>query len=58
MPAILRALGADGGIDDGAPGLRAIYHPDYYGAYIRNPDGNKICAVCHYPAKAEYFFSF
>lgn len=38
---------AGGGRDDGAPGLRPHYHPDYYGAYLRDPDGNKICVVCH-----------
>jgi catechol 2,3-dioxygenase-like lactoylglutathione lyase family enzyme len=40
------ALGA-GGSDEGAPGLRPHYHPNYYGAYVRDPDGNKLCAVCH-----------
>ncbi len=39
-----------GGGDDGAPGLRPHYHPNYYGAYLRDPDGNKICVVCHKPA--------
>jgi len=39
-----------GGKDEGAPGLRAHYHPNYYGAYIRDPDGNKLCVVCHKPA--------
>jgi lactoylglutathione lyase len=45
---------AQGGTDEGAPGLRAQYHPDYYGAYFRDPDGNKLCVVCHEaePAKA------
>ena len=38
-----------GGIDNGAPGVRATYHPDYYGGYILNPDGNNIEAVCHQP---------
>jgi len=38
---------ANGGTDEGAPGLRAYYHPNYYGAYVRDPDGNKIQAVCH-----------
>ena len=38
---------AHGGSDEGAPGLRAHYHPNYYGAYVRDPDGNKIQAVCH-----------
>jgi len=38
---------AHGGDDEGAPGLRAYYHPNYYGAYFRDPDGNKLCVVCH-----------
>jgi catechol 2,3-dioxygenase-like lactoylglutathione lyase family enzyme len=38
-----------GGTDNGAPGVRAIYHPDYYGAYVLDPDGNNIEAVCHHP---------
>lgn len=41
---------AAGGRDEGAPGLRPHYHPNYYGAYLRDPDGNKICIVCHRPA--------
>lgn len=36
-----------GGVEDGRPGLRTEYHPDYYGAFVRDPDGNKIEAVCH-----------
>lgn len=36
-----------GGKDEGAPGVRAHYHPNYYAAYVRDPDGNKIAAVCH-----------
>jgi catechol 2,3-dioxygenase-like lactoylglutathione lyase family enzyme len=39
-----------GGIDNGAPGVREIYHPNYYGAYVLDPDGNNIEAVCHTPA--------
>jgi catechol 2,3-dioxygenase-like lactoylglutathione lyase family enzyme len=38
---------ANGGTDEGAPGLRPHYHPNYYGAYVRDPDGNKLQAVCH-----------
>lgn len=38
---------AHGGTDEGAPGLRPHYHPNYYGAYVRDPDGNKLQAVCH-----------
>jgi catechol 2,3-dioxygenase-like lactoylglutathione lyase family enzyme len=36
-----------GGKDNGAPGVRAIYHPDYYGAFVHDPDGHNIEAVCH-----------
>jgi catechol 2,3-dioxygenase-like lactoylglutathione lyase family enzyme len=36
-----------GGVEDGRPGLRSEYHPDYYGAFVRDPDGNKIEACCH-----------
>ena len=36
-----------GGIEDGKPGLREHYHPSYYGAFVRDPDGNKIEACCH-----------
>ncbi len=38
---------ANGGADAGAPGLRPHYHRNYYGAYVLDPDGNKICVVCH-----------
>ena len=38
---------ANGGTDEGAPGLRPQYHEHYYGAYVRDPDGNKLQAVCH-----------
>ncbi len=38
-----------GGKDEGKPGLRPHYHPNYYGAYVRDPDGNKVCIVCHKP---------
>jgi lactoylglutathione lyase len=37
----------NGGSDEGAPGLRPHYHADYYGAYFRDLDGNKLCVVCH-----------
>ena len=36
-----------GGKDNGAPGLRPIYHPHYYGAFLIDPDGHNIEAVCH-----------
>jgi catechol 2,3-dioxygenase-like lactoylglutathione lyase family enzyme len=38
---------AAGGRDNGAPGVREIYHPDYYAAFVLDPDGNNIEAVCH-----------
>jgi catechol 2,3-dioxygenase-like lactoylglutathione lyase family enzyme len=38
---------AAGGTDEGKPGIREHYHPNYYGAYVRDPDGNKVCIVCH-----------
>lgn len=41
---------AAGGSDEGKPGWRKHYHPDYYGAYFRDLDGNKICVCCHDPA--------
>jgi catechol 2,3-dioxygenase-like lactoylglutathione lyase family enzyme len=40
------ALGA-GGRDNGAPGIRGHYHPNYYGAFVFDPDGHNIEAVCH-----------
>ncbi len=40
---------AAGGSDNGEPGLREIYHPNYYGAFVHDPDGNNIEAVCHLP---------
>lgn len=38
-----------GAADHGPPGVREIYHPNYYGAYVLDPDGNNIEAVCHEP---------
>jgi hypothetical protein len=35
-----------GGISEGAPGLRFQYNPDFYAAYVRDPDGNKLAVVC------------
>jgi catechol 2,3-dioxygenase-like lactoylglutathione lyase family enzyme len=40
---------AAGGRNDGAPGLRPQYHADYYGAFVLDPDGHRIEAVCHAP---------
>ncbi|MFT4099755.1 MAG: VOC family protein [Burkholderiaceae bacterium] len=39
-----------GGTDEGRPGLRPEYHEHYYGAYFRDPDGNKICVASHCPS--------
>jgi catechol 2,3-dioxygenase-like lactoylglutathione lyase family enzyme len=39
-----------GGTENGAPGVRKMYHSNYYGAYVLDPDGNNIEAVCHEPA--------
>jgi catechol 2,3-dioxygenase-like lactoylglutathione lyase family enzyme len=39
-----------GGRDNGAPGVREIYHPTYYGAYVLDPDENNVETVCHSPA--------
>jgi catechol 2,3-dioxygenase-like lactoylglutathione lyase family enzyme len=36
-----------GGVDNGPPGARPIYHPRYYGAFVHDPDGNNVEAVCH-----------
>ena len=51
--AVDRAFGvalAHGGTSEGAPGLRPEYHENYYGAYFRDPEGNKLCVACHVPA--------
>ena len=44
-----RAGIAAGARDNGAPGLRTVYHPHYYGAFLLDPDGHNIEAVCHKP---------
>lgn len=38
-----------GGSSDGAPGLRPEYHEHYYATYLKDPEGNKFCVVCHDP---------
>lgn len=43
---------AAGGRDNGGPGLRPHYHPNYYGAFVIGPDGHNIEAVCHLPEPA------
>jgi len=50
VDAFYQAALAAGGSDNGAPGVRAHYHPNYYGAFVLDPDGNNIEAVCHAPA--------
>ena len=40
---------SNGGVSEGAPGLRPEYHQHYYGAYFRDPEGNKLCVACHSP---------
>src|SRR5215470_16515327 len=45
-----KAALAAGGRDNGAPGLRPHYHPNYYGAFVLDPNGHNIEAVCHEPA--------
>jgi catechol 2,3-dioxygenase-like lactoylglutathione lyase family enzyme len=50
VDAFYKAALAAGGRDNGAPGVRAHYHPDYYGAFVLDPDGHNIEAVCHTPA--------
>ncbi|MEW6206018.1 MAG: VOC family protein [Pseudomonadota bacterium] len=49
VDAFYKAALAAGGIDNGAPGLRPDYHANYYGAFIIDPEGNNIEAVCHLP---------
>ena len=49
VDAFYRAALAAGGTDNGAPGLRPHYHPNYYGAFVLSPDGHNVEAVCHRP---------
>ncbi len=49
VDAFYKAAIAAGGKDNGPPGLRPHYHPDYYGAFVLDPDGHNIEAVCHTP---------
>ncbi len=49
VDAFYRAALAAGGRDNGAPGPRPHYHQHYYGAFVLDPDGNNIEAVCHRP---------
>ena len=47
VDAFYQAALANGGQDNGAPGIRSNYHPNYYAAYVIDPDGYKLEAVCH-----------
>ena len=49
VDAFHRAALAAGGRDNGAPGLRPHYHAHYYGAFVIDPDGHNVEAVCHRP---------
>ena len=50
VDAFYQAAIAAGARDNGPPGLRPHYHPNYYGAFVLDPDGHNIEAVCHAPA--------
>jgi catechol 2,3-dioxygenase-like lactoylglutathione lyase family enzyme len=50
VKAFYAAALAAGGTDNGPPGIREIYHPNYFGAFVNGPDGHNVEAVCH---KAE-----
>ena len=49
VDAFYAAAMAAGGRDNGGPGLRPWYHPNYYGAFVLDPDGTNVEAVCHRP---------
>jgi catechol 2,3-dioxygenase-like lactoylglutathione lyase family enzyme len=49
VEAFYKAAIAAGGLDNGAPGLSPEHHPDYFSAYVFDPDGHNIEAVCHDP---------
>ncbi|WJR78540.1 VOC family protein [Bradyrhizobium sp. NP1] len=49
VDAFYKAAIAAGGRDNGPPGIRPHYHAHYYGAFVRDPDGHNIEAVCHRP---------
>jgi len=52
VDAFYQAAIAAGATDNGKPGVREIYHPNYYGAFVIDPDGHNIEAVCHRAEKA------
>jgi catechol 2,3-dioxygenase-like lactoylglutathione lyase family enzyme len=49
VDAFYRAALSAGGKDNGPPGIRSHYHPNYYAAFVLDPDGHNIEAVCHAP---------
>ena len=49
VQAFYDAAMAAGASDNGAPGLRSDYHPNYFAAYVKDPNGHNIEAVCHAP---------
>jgi catechol 2,3-dioxygenase-like lactoylglutathione lyase family enzyme len=53
VKAFYAAAIAAGVIDNGAPGVRSHYHPHYYGAFVLDPDGHNIEAVCHTPEPSD-----
>jgi catechol 2,3-dioxygenase-like lactoylglutathione lyase family enzyme len=53
VDAFYAAAMASGGRDNGGPGPRPQYHADYYGAFVIDPDGNNIEAVCHFPERRD-----
>jgi catechol 2,3-dioxygenase-like lactoylglutathione lyase family enzyme len=53
VTAFYEAALANGGRGDGAPGLRPRYHASYYGAFVLDPDGHRVEAVCHAPERPE-----
>ena len=52
VDAFYAAAMGSGARDNGPPGLRKHYHPDYYGAFVLDPDGHNVEAVCHRPEPA------
>ena len=49
VDAFYKGAMAAGGRDNGGPGIREIYHPNYYAAFVLDPDGHNIEVVCHAP---------
>ena len=52
VDAFYAAAMAAGGLDEGPPGLRSHFHPNFYSAYVRDPDGNKISAMFEKPVSS------